>query len=128
MDPKVPHNASQCATCWKFTGSSCLEFTSKDHIVAEGSCGLYSTGTPNPENKGQEHGGSTPKEAGYVIRKVRCEHCEYFEDGDNDCLLFRTLNIPNYKVDPDGCCNANEAKDEEKEKPNKAQTLKRYTR
>lgn len=125
MDPKVPHNAAQCGTCWKFTGKTCLEFTGKDPIKAIGSCGLYSTGDPQPDHLGKEHGGTTPALAGYVERKVRCEHCEYFEEADNDCLLFRMLNIKNYKVDPDGCCNAQTQKDDEKPKTS---TLKRFTK
>jgi len=133
LNPKVPHNASQCVTCRKFTGSSCMEFSSKDKIVAEGSCGLYTPGQSDPTNKGKESGSITPQEAGYVVRKVRCEHCEFFEEDDNNCLLFRTLNITPYKVDPDGCCNANQEKDSEKtnsvsEKETKQDILKKFVR
>lgn len=113
MDPKVEHDFAQCSTCWKFTGKTCLEFSSKDLIKPTGSCGLYSVGKPQSDNVGKEKAGTTPEIAGYVDRKVRCEHCEFFEEDDNDCLLFRTLNIKNCKVNPDGCCNAQEPKDKE---------------
>lgn len=122
MDPKVEHEFAQCATCWKFTGKTCLEFSSKDIVKPTGSCGLYCVGKPQSHNIGKENAGTTPEIAGYVDRKVRCEHCEFFEEGDNDCLLFRTLNIKNYKVDPDGCCNAQQPKDDEESSVKKLKT------
>lgn len=125
LDPKTPHDFAQCSTCWKFTGKTCLEFSSKDVVKPTGSCNLYSTGDPQPDHLGKEHNSITPKEAGYVDRKVRCEHCEYFEKGDNDCLFFRSLNI-DYKVNPDGCCNAQTPIDKPQE--SKKQVLKKYTR
>lgn len=116
MDPKVSHDFAQCATCWKFTGKTCLEFSSNDIIKPTGSCGLYSVGTPQPDHIGREHGSTTPEIAGYVDRKVRCEHCKFFEEEDKDCLLFIMLNIKEYKVNPDGCCNAQESSDKKDNK------------
>lgn len=106
MPPKVPKEANQCSSCWKFTGKTCLEFSHKDVVKGSGSCNLYNAGKPHIELAGKETGGTTPYEAGYVEQKVTCGNCEFFESEDNDCLLFRTLNIYPYKVDKNGCCNA----------------------
>lgn len=114
MEPKGDkHKFAQCGSCWKFTGKSCLEFSPNDRVDAEDSCGLYNFGEPQPDHVGKEHGGTTPKAAGFVNSEVRCENCEYFEEGDNDCLLFRMLNIKDYKVDKHGCCNAFSRKGED---------------
>lgn len=126
LDPKTKHDFAQCSQCWKFTGKTCIEFSSKDIVKGTGSCNLYSVGEPQPDHLGKEHNSITPKEAGYVDRKVRCEHCEFFEKSDNDCLLFRMLNIKEYKVNPDGCCNANTPIDDKKE--SKQEILKKYIR
>ncbi len=61
----------------------------------------------------------------YVNRKVRCEHCEYFDEDDSECLLFRMLNI-DPKVNKDGCCNAQTPEDDKKE--DKRETLKSFVR
>ena len=126
---KKTHNFAQCATCKMFLQKEhlCSLHGKNVRIDATMSCGLYVPGGP-AEDSEIEHvqANVTPKESGLVDRKVRCEHCEYYEAGDNDCLLFRMLNISDYKVDPDGCCNAQEPKDEEKK--DKRATLQRYVR
>ena len=56
----------------------------------------------------------TPKEVGFVRRKVRCENCKF---GGDHCALYRRLNetLPDMfdldeKITPRGCCNAQTAK------------------
>jgi hypothetical protein len=53
----------------------------------------------------------TPKEVGFVSRKVRCENCKYF--GKDRCGLYEMLNkrFPDdfnldVVVEAMGCCNA----------------------
>lgn len=114
MNPKGDeHKFAQCGTCWKFTGKSCLEFGPDDKVGEDDSCGLYCFGEPQPDHVGKEKSGTTPEEAGFVDGEVRCENCEYFEKGDNDCLLFRMLGMKDYKVHKHGCCNAFSEKGEE---------------
>lgn len=92
------------------------------------SCGLYVPGGPAQESEMEHISASvTPKESGLIKGHVKCHHCEYFEDKDNDCLLFKTLNIKPHKVDRDGCCNAFEPSDHE-EKESKSSNLKKFTR
>lgn len=125
LDPKVPHNMAQCATCKMFLAKHgiCSLLGKNVTIKPTMSCNMWSCCGPAEESEMEHVSASfTPSEVGLVDHKVRCEHCEYFEDGDNDCLLFRTLGIKNYKVNPHGCCNAHEPKDEPKSNP-----LKKFT-
>jgi hypothetical protein len=115
MEPKQgqsPKKYAQCGACWKFTGQSCLEFSTSDKIEAGGTCGLYSYGTPRADMAGQESGGTTPKDAGYIVREVRCENCVSLNG--TTCQRFKDLSEskPEYykldaSVNPKGCCNAN---------------------
>lgn len=81
-------------------------------VIAEASCIEYVEGAFQP---GTLRNLCTPKEVGYVRRKVRCENC-YF-GGAPRCELYRRLNetLPDLfdldeKISPRGCCNAQTAK------------------
>lgn len=111
----TPDKFAQCGSCVNFTGKSCLQFGSGSSVIAGGSCNLYSYGTPQPKLYGQEYGDMAPHLAGYVEREVRCINCHFYFGADSDCLLYKSLNIP-HKVNANGCCNANVAKEAPKRK------------
>ncbi|MDE2103513.1 MAG: hypothetical protein KGL39_40105, partial [Patescibacteria group bacterium] len=103
---------AQCASCRMWTGRTCLNFGPKDRVRALGSCDNYVFGDPRPEMRGQESEGTTPEQAGYVERPVRCQNCLYAEDEARKCGLYDRLNsaLPelynlDVKVGPHACCN-----------------------
>lgn len=113
MDPKGPNKDefAQCSSCGAFKPYTkrCTLFSKNDYVKAEASCGLYIKG--EPDEKQEILNLVTPKEAGYVEGKVRCENCKFFADGK--CALFAQLNemMPNtfnldVSVKAKGCCNA----------------------
>lgn len=111
MAPKEPKKEfAQCASCVHFLPKKerCALFGPNLHVPAEASCGLYLHGEPN--DKQEATAVVSPKEAGFVKRKVRCENCISFDDGF--CKLYAMLNKDepeifdlDEKVDPQGCCN-----------------------
>jgi hypothetical protein len=114
-DPNIKDFA-QCGTCFMFMPEKqrCSIFGKNDKVVAEGSCGLYVYGKPYDDQLIRN--AVTPKEAGYVEHKVRCENCSWFNK-PNKCGLFQSLNekMPdvfrlNETVEPRGCCNGWQAK------------------
>lgn len=96
---------AQCASCHMFSGSTCLLMSKTQKITPTMTCGFYSNGKPQTDKVGQESNSVTPQEAGLLDAKVRCENCHFFQDSDNDCQLFKVLNI-DHKVEPIACCNA----------------------
>ena len=131
LEPKVKtHNFAQCETCSMYLSKhNICSLHGKDvKIKPTMSCGLYVPNGPAPESE-MEHVSLkvTPKESGLVDAKVRCEHCEYYEMKDNDCLLFKMLNIKEYKVVDDGCCNA-WTKGDEGKKETKQEILKKFVK
>lgn len=115
LEPKKGgDNFAQCSTCKLWTGKTCL-ILGKTPVSGDMSCNFYVPGTPSKGSVGKELALLTPKEAGLVKRKVRCENCRSFKNGV--CLLYQTLNKANpdlfkldEKVHPKGCCNAQEPK------------------
>ena len=114
MDPKGEKDEfAQCSSCRAFTGKSCVKFPKGNTVEAGGSCGLYEKGEGDPSMVGKELGSANKREAGYVVRKVRCENCSFFHEEKGHCELFEhlTKQFPNVfdlddKVDKHGCCNA----------------------
>jgi len=107
---------AQCGTCISFTGQRCLILGPDFKVDADDSCNLYAEGEPLKQLAGKEQTCLTPEEAGFVDRKVRCEHCASF-DGKGICEFFVALNdkLPRLfdlqiDVDPYGCCTANKPK------------------
>lgn len=119
MEPKGEvENFAQCASCWKFTGQTCLEFSKDNKVVPGGTCGLYCNGTPREDLAGSESGGTTPEVADYVERPVRCENCVSFDSEKSVCMRFKDLSESkpefydlDFKVKAKACCNANVSKD-----------------
>lgn len=81
-------------------------------VIAEATCTEYVEGAFEARTLRNL---CTPKEVGYVERKVRCENC-YF--GGAKCGLYKRLNetLPDlFDIDevihPKGCCNFNTAKE-----------------
>jgi hypothetical protein len=102
---------AQCSSCSHFMPDSerCTLFSKNYKVVAEGSCSLYVQGVPADNQVIMDS--ITPKDAGYVVAKVRCENCVALEG--TTCTFFETLNqkIPDFfnldtKVKPRACCNA----------------------
>jgi len=138
MDPstKSPQDEfAQCDTCRMFVPAGeaaptarCVVLGSKQKVGPEYSCGLYSVwpkGKPDPHvvlQHAMELSRGLPAsvsaaEAGLVERQVRCENCEFYQEGSSDCHLYWTLNksLPglfelDIHVDKHGCCNAQTAK------------------
>lgn len=116
LEPKKEkENFAQCATCKLWTGKTCL-ILGKTKVTGEMSCCYYIPGTPSKGSIGKEQSLLTPKEAGLVNRKVRCENCRSFKNGI--CMLYQKLNQSNAdifdlneKVNKYGCCNAQEPKE-----------------
>ena len=112
LKPKGDKNQfAQCSTCVAFLPKKqrCAWFSKNDKVIAEASCSLYVNGTPNDD---QDIINSVkPKDAGYVVGKVRCENC-YHVKGSN-CSLYQKLNetLPELfdldeKIEDKACCNA----------------------
>lgn len=102
---------AQCGTCVAFLPGKqrCAWFGKNDKVIAEASCSLYVHGTPNDDQK--IINSVTPKDAGYVEGKVRCENCTHVK-GSN-CSLYQKLNqeLPELfdlddKIEDKACCNA----------------------
>jgi len=121
MAPQPPKEIfAQCGSCAHFMPESqrCTLFGKDDKVVAEASCTLYAHGVPSDEQEILES--TTPKEAGYVTGKVRCENCSWFDEEKSTCGLFQSLNKKmkdtfklQEKVDKYGCCNGFYRKEEE---------------
>lgn len=120
MDPKQPKDAfAQCATCGLYVGGTerCSILGPAVVVKAGDSCGLYAHGSPNPDLP--IHGLVSPEEAGLVHRQVRCENCTYLTPAGCDLYWQINKKFPdlfdlNNDVDPQGCCNAQTPKGEEK--------------
>lgn len=110
MEPTKEDNPKTFATC-----AGCAMFLDKHNICSlHGkdvkilpfySCGLFVRGKA-PESE-MEHVSAkvTPEESGLIYEVPQCERCHYY-DKDGDCNLFRLLNIEDYKVEKNACCNA----------------------
>lgn len=118
MPPKQPkNNFAQCSTCDHFMPGKkrCSLFSKDDVVVAEASCGLYAHGKPHDDQKFIN--ATTPEQAGYVNHEVRCENCSWYSK--RKCGLFEVLNSKargefelNTNVDPKGCCNGWQPKEQ----------------
>ena len=107
-----PKDHAQCGTCFMFMPGQerCSIFGPRDVVKADASCGLYVHGEPYDEQPIRS--AVTPKEAGYVEAKVRCENCSWF-NAPNNCGLYADLNDKwpeawklDERVEAKGCCNA----------------------
>lgn len=113
LDPKgKPEDFAQCRSCKMFIQSKgvCSLLGMGVKINGGMSCTQYAFGKADEIELAHVSKSFTQEEVGLVDREVRCENCEFFESSDNDCLLFKTLNI-SHKVNKHGCCNAQEASD-----------------
>lgn len=118
METRQPEEQfAQCMTCANFINDKklCKLFSETDVVTKGDSCGFYLPG--------ENATGATPvaivspDEAGFVSRKVRCEHCKFFDPTNEPrthCDLYTQLNLilPDVfdldrYVDEDDCCNAN---------------------
>lgn len=118
MPPKQPKDEfAQCGTCDHFMPGKerCSLFSKNDVVVAEASCGLYAHGTPHDDQKFIN--AVTPEDAGYINESVRCENCSWYSK--RKCGLFEMLNAKatkdfklNTNVDPKGCCNGWQPKEQ----------------
>jgi hypothetical protein len=146
LEPKHKENKktfAQCIDCRMlvpsealgsdFDGDRCVLHGDKFKIKKLGSCAFMvewptPDGAPNPQvvaehaeemRKGMM-GAVTPKESGYVNRKVQCHRCRFAANEEvTECGLYDELNksFPaifalKTKIKPHGCCNAQEPKDE----------------
>lgn len=109
-------NFAQCGSCFMFMPGKerCSIFPKDFKVIANASCSLYVYGQPTDDQAWKT--AVSPKAAGYVEAKVRCENCKWLDPG-NKCGFFAYLNEKmsdtfniKEKVDPKGCCNAWEAK------------------
>ena len=109
-------NFAQCGSCFMFMPGKerCSIFPKDFKVIANASCSLYVYGQPTDDQAWKT--AVSPKAAGYVEEKVRCENCKWLDPG-NKCGFFAYLNEKmsdtfniKEKVDPKGCCNAWEAK------------------
>jgi Pyruvate/2-oxoacid:ferredoxin oxidoreductase delta subunit len=130
-------NFAQCGTCTFFVPAHALntarsggEPSPKDLCCLHGakvgieagySCGMYVPGRPTPadlaahaaELRAGHPAAVTPKESGLVERKVRCEHCFFFDAKESECELFEDLTTKmstvfdlDESVEKGACCNA----------------------
>ena len=129
LEPKGDKPGFNCNSCKMFLAKQGIcSLHGKDvKIKPTMSCGLWSCCGPAPESE-MEHVSKafTPEESGLVDAEVTCKNCEFFEKEDNDCLLFKTLNI-DHKVLPDACCNAWTGDDKESKKEEPKKFIKRKT-
>jgi hypothetical protein len=114
-DPNIKDFA-QCGSCFMFMPGKqrCSIFGKNDKVIANASCGLYVYGKPYDDQLIRD--AVTPKEAGYVEHKVRCENCSWFNK-PNKCGLFESLNDKmsdvfklDEKVEARACCNGWQSK------------------
>src|SRR5258706_18961 len=106
---------AQCGTCWLFNAEKerCAILGSDFKVDDDDSCNFFLKGEIPKDLKLVAR--VTPKNAGFVERRVRCENCKY--GGDNECKLYKMLNekFPDIfdldeKIEPRACCNANTAR------------------
>lgn len=115
MDPKGDKETfAQCFSCklWMGKDKNKCSIMGDTNVTGVMSCNLYVNGTPNPNQK--QTSSVTPKEAGLVNRKVRCENCRSFDPDTSKCMLYQTLSKTNNdifdldeNVNEYGCCNFN---------------------
>jgi hypothetical protein len=103
---------AQCGTCWLFNPEKerCAILGPEFEVDDDDACNFYLKGEPQKDLKLVAR--VTPKNAGFVDRKVRCENCRFYDN--NECKLYVRLNkeLPDIfdletKIDPRSCCNAN---------------------
>src|SRR5258706_12681632 len=101
----------QCGTCWQFNAEKerCAILGPDFKVDDDDSCCLFVAGKPVKDQPIVAR--ITPKAAGFVERRVRCENCLY--GGDNECKLYKMLNekFPDVfdldiSITPRSCCNA----------------------
>lgn len=105
-----PKTFASCAGCRMFLAKhEICSIHGKDvKVDADDSCGLFVRGKAEESEMEHVKASVTKEESGFVEGPVQCKNCHYFwpEKDHNDCLLFRMLGMPDYKVEADGCCNA----------------------
>jgi hypothetical protein len=105
---------AQCGTCWLFNAEKerCAILGPDFKVDDDDSCNFYLKGDHPKDLKLVKR--VSPKNAGFVDRKVRCENCRY---GGDHCQLYQQLNsrLPDIfdletKIESRACCNANTPK------------------
>ncbi len=105
----------QCGTCWQFNAEKerCAILGPDFKVADDDSCCLFVKGDYPKDLKLVAR--ITPKNAGFVERRVRCENCKY--GGSGNCKLYEMLNekFPDIfdldtKIEPRACCNAQTAR------------------
>lgn len=105
---------AQCGTCIHFLEGTnrCGLFDLNTEVFADSSCGLYVQGEfldiqPKDQVK--------PEVAGLVHRKVQCGNCNFFDNKESKCGMFKKFNafFPDeyeldVKVKENDCCNLQE--------------------
>ena len=106
---------AQCGTCWLFNAEKerCAILGPDFKVDDDDSCCLYVKGDYPKDLKLVVR--ITPKNAGFVERRVWCESCRYIQYNDNgaECKLYKMLNekFPDVfdletSITPRSCCNA----------------------
>lgn len=102
---------AQCGMCWLFNAEKerCAILGPTFKVDDDDSCCLFVKGEPVKNQPIIAR--ITPKNAGFVKRRVRCENCKFGDD--NKCKLYKMLNekFPDVfdldeKIEPRACCNA----------------------
>jgi hypothetical protein len=115
------HGDKQCGSCMMWVRSDRCTIHGKVRVTASMSCGYYLNGAPSA--KAVNEAVVTPDESGLVDREVRCENCRWGGPKVYECGLFELLNSRlgstfkiDTKIDPKGCCNAQEPRAESKKR------------
>ena len=109
---------ASCAGCRMFLSKieRCSLHGKDEKVGAGDSCGLFVKGKAPEDEVDHIEASVTKEESGFTEGPVKCMNCEYFEKRDTDCLLLRILGVIDYKVKPNGCCNAFSLKGEMEDK------------
>lgn len=116
-EPDTPKFA-QCETCtlWLTDRVRCFLFSDKEKVLGSDSCDHYAQGNPIT-GAAKPLGVLTPRQAGFVHGRTRCENCISVNPDKDTCLLYRLLNRTRTpqghlifslkeEIKPRGCCNA----------------------
>ena len=116
QDPMEPKDKfAQCGSCTLYVPGRkrCSILGTALKVEPTHSCNLYIHGDPHEQPIVER---VTPEDAGFVTRKIRCEHCRAFDDKGH-CGFYQMLNdLAPTKFDLDeavdayGCCTANKAR------------------
>lgn len=113
MEPRKRDDKRTFASC-----GGCRMFLKKEELCSlhgkdlkvdeDDSCGLFVRGIAPAGELDHVEASVTTEESGYTEGPVQCQNCHYYwpEKDGADCLLFRLVGIPDYKVLSNACCNA----------------------